>query len=397
MTAAPAPKSNEEHALLSASGSHKWLHCPPSARLEEQIPETESVYANEGRLAHSIGELKLRKAFIEPMGPKKFNAALKKLQADPLYQNEMLHYTDVYLDYISGIVHSFASPPYVAVEKRLNYSAYAPEGFGTGDNIIIGGDLLQITDLKYGKGVPVSAENNPQMMLYALGAYHAYSILYGITRVKMAVIQPRLDSISEWEITAQDLLAWGESIKPIAQMAHQGLGENIPGEWCRFCRAKAQCRARADSYSALADFGKPLPPLINNDEVGRLLTIAQGLKSWLGDLEEYALAECLKGNEVQGWKAVPGRSNRTFDNTDEAFKVLTDNGYEEALLYERKPIILTQVETLLGKPAFATLLNSHVVKPDGKPTLAPLTDKREAISNRTTAAEDFANWTSDCE
>lgn len=234
--------AEREHALLSASGSHKWLHCTPSARLEEQFPETKSTYADEGRLAHEIAELKLRKHFIEPMGPRAFNNRLKKFKENPLFQEEMLRHTDTYLEYVQGIVHGFTAPPYIAIEKRLDYSAYAPEGFGTGDCIIIGGNTLHVCDLKYGKGVPVSAEGNPQMRLYALGAYVEYSFLYPIERVRMAIIQPRLDSISEDEISIAELLAWGESIKPIAQKAFAGEGEFVPGDHCRFCRARATCR-----------------------------------------------------------------------------------------------------------------------------------------------------------
>ena len=188
-----------EHALLSASGSARWLACTPSARLEAQFPETTSEYAEEGILAHEIAELKLRKA-TEPMGPRKFNNRIKKFKENPLYQDEMLKHTDTYLDYVSGIVHEYAIRPYVAVEKKLDYSAYVPEGFGTGDCIIIGGDTLHVIDFKYGKGVPVSAETNPQMMLYALGAYLEYSFLYPIEKVVMSIVQPRLDSISEFSM-----------------------------------------------------------------------------------------------------------------------------------------------------------------------------------------------------
>ena len=197
------------HALLGASGAHKWLHCTPSARLEETMPDSTSEYAAEGSLAHEIGELKLRKAFIEPMGPRVYGNKVKKLQSKPLYQEEMLRHTDTYLNFISGIVHGYAAPPYIAVEKKLDYSAYVPEGFGTGDVIIIGSNVMYVIDLKYGKGVPVSADNNPQMMLYAIGAILEYSILYNIEQVVMVVIQPRLDSISEFSMSTDDLFVLG--------------------------------------------------------------------------------------------------------------------------------------------------------------------------------------------
>jgi hypothetical protein len=377
------------HALLSASGAYRWLNCTPSARLEEQLPEKTSEYAEEGRLAHEIAELKLRKHFTTPMGPKQYNTALKKLQSKPLYDPEMLTHTDAYLEYIQSVVHSYPSPPYVTVEKRLNYSQYVPEGFGTGDCIVIGGKVLNVIDFKYGKGVPVDADQNPQMMLYALGALAEYSMLYAIDTVKMAIVQPRLNNTSEFEVYAEDLQAWGESIKPIAQTAFDGGGEFCSGDWCKFCRAKAQCRARSTTMTALEAFGKKLPPLLTNDEVGNILTRAQTLKAWVADLENYALTALLQGEEISGWKAVEGRSNRQFDDTDKTFTDLIKAGIDEAVLYERKPITLTSVEKLLGKAKFVELTGAHVIKPPGKPTLAPEKDKREAIANKTTAEEAF--------
>lgn len=380
------------HALLSASGAHKWLHCPPSARLEETLPERESTYANEGRLAHEIAELKLRKAFIEPMGLRSFNSRLKKLQENPLYQEEMLHHTDSYLDYVSSVTHGYPTPPYIAIEKRLDFSGYVPEGFGTGDCIVIHGDTLHVIDLKYGKGVPVSAADNPQMMLYALGAYDAYSILYAIQKVKLAIVQPRIGEPSEWELSVTDLLAWGESIKPIAQKAFAGEGEFSSGEHCRFCRAKARCRARTDFNLALEAQYPSKPPIISNEELGQILVKAQNLAKWAKDLEEYALAECLKGNEIPGWKAVEGRGSRVYVNIDDAFSVLTANGIEEVMLYERKPLTVPNVEKLLGKARYKALLaDPGFVKVEpGKPTLALASDKREPLT-RTSAADIFKN------
>lgn len=377
-----------EHALLSASASHRWLHCTPSAKLEETFPERTSEFAEEGRLAHEIAELKLRKAFIEPMGPRTFNSKLKKLQRNELYQEEMLKHTDTYIDYVSGIIHSYDAPPYIAVEKRIDYSTYAPEGFGTGDCIIIGGTTLNIVDLKYGKGVPVTAERNSQMMLYALGACTEYSFLYGIETVRMAIVQPRLDSISEYAIPITELLAWGQEIKPIAQKAFNGEGDFKPGEYCQFCRAKALCRARTEFNTSLEEYKQMKPPLISNEEVGQILEKAQYLAKWVKDLEEYALGECLKGNEIPGWKAVEGRSVRQFTDTDKAFEVLKTNGIDEAMLFERKPITLAATEKLLGKAKFKELLTEYVNVPPGKPALTQISDKRQAIT-RSTAENDF--------
>jgi len=383
--------SEREHALLSASGAHRWLVCTPSVRLEEQFPDTTSEYAKEGTLAHEIAELKLRKYFIEPMSQRSFSAKLNKFKKRELFQDEMLKHTDTYLEYLQSITLSFSSKPYVAVEKRVDYSAYAPEGFGTCDCIIIHGEDLYVTDFKYGKGVPVSAENNPQMKLYALGAYLEYSLLYPIKQVHLAIVQPRLDSISEWSLSIDELLAWGEEIKPIAQKAFNGEGEFVPGEHCKFCRAKAQCRARAEQYTALEDFKMMKPPLISNEEVGTILEKAIALEAWVKDLKEYALAESLKGNEIPGWKAVEGRSVRQFTDIDKAFEHLKQNGIDEAMLYERVPLTVSKLEKQLGKKEFRSLVEEagFVEKSPGKPTLAPISDKRQAITAAPDAASDF--------
>jgi len=383
--------AERSHALLSASASHRWLVCTPSVRLEEQFPDTTSEYAKEGTLAHEIAELKLRKYFTEPMSQRTFNTRLNKFKKHELFQEEMLKHTDTYLDYLKGITLSLPSQPYVAIEKRVDYSAYAPEGFGTVDCAIIGGDTLYINDFKYGKGVPVSAVDNPQMKLYALGAYLEYSFLYPIKNVHLAIIQPRIDNISEFQLTIDELLAWGEEIKPIAQKAYDGEGDFVPGEHCKFCRAKAQCRARADQYTALEDFKQMKPPLISNDEVGTILEKALHIEAWVKDLKEYALAESLKGNEIPGWKAVEGRSTRQFADLDKAFDYLKQNGVDEAMLYERVPLTVSELEKQLGKKEFRSLVEEAglIEKTPGKPTLVPISDKRQAITATPSAESDF--------
>lgn len=383
---------NKKHALLSASGASRWISCPPSARLEEQLPEKTSTYADEGNLAHDIAELKLKKAFTDPaMSTRKFNAEMKKLQAHELYQEEMQGYTNDYAEYITQRMYGFEIKPYIAVEAKVDFSSYVQEGFGTADCIIISENFLYVTDFKYGKGVEVSAEDNAQMMLYALGAYLKYSFLYPIEHIQMTIAQPRLDNFSEYSLSVTELLDWAENkVRPAAQSAFRGGGEFVAGEHCKFCRAKAQCRARADQNLALEGFTKKLPPIISNDEVGEYLLKAQDLAKWAKDLEEYTLAALLKGDLVKGWKAVEGRSNRQITNTDEAFKKLTDSGYKEEMLYERKPITLTAIEKLVGgKKTFNELLAEYVIKPQGKPTLALESDKREPYSVSTTATEDF--------
>jgi hypothetical protein len=383
--------AERDHAVLSASSSHRWLVCTPSVRLEEQFPDTTSEYAREGTLAHEIAELKLRKHFIEPMSQRTFNTRLNKMKKHELFQEEMLKHTDTYLDYLKSIALKFPTAPYVAVEKKVDYSAWAPEGFGTCDCIIIHGEDLHITDFKYGKGVPVSAENNPQMKLYALGAWAAYNFLYPIKNVHLAIVQPRLDSISEWSLTLDELLAWGEKIKPVAQKAFNGEGEFIPGEHCKFCRAKALCRARAEHYTALEDFKMRKPPLIGNEEVGQILERAIALDAWIKELKDYALSESLKGNEIPGWKAVEGRGSRDYVDIDKAFEHLKQNGIDEAMLYERVPLTVAKLEKQMGKKQYRELLEEPglVVKQPGKPTLAPISDKRPAITNVPDAASDF--------
>lgn len=384
------PTINQAHAVLSPSAAHRWLVCTASPRLEATLPETPSTYAEEGTTAHAVAALKLQK-YTEPMSQRTFNSRLKKIRENAsFYDDEMLRHTDTYLDYIKGVSMGYPTLPYIAVEVRLDLTEYVPEGFGTADCIIIGGTTLYVIDFKYGKGVPVDANQNPQIMLYALGALSKYAVLYDTTAVKMAIIQPRLDAVSEWELSASDLRRWGDYVKPVAQRAFKGEGEFFPGDHCRFCRAKSTCRARSDSYTALGDFGKPLPPFISNEEIGQVLTLAEGLAAWIGDLKEYALAECLQGREILGWKAVEGRAVRQWTDGDAAFETLKTAGIDEAMLYERKPLTLAATEKLLGEGKFAELVSSFVNTPPGKPALVQASDKRPAIT-RPDAQSDFGN------
>ena len=381
--------SAEQHARLSASGAHRWLHCTPSAALEATLPDSTSEYAAEGTLAHAIAELRLRKQYTEPMGPQKFKKALDKLKADKLYQSEMDGHIGTYYDYIASVTHSFPAAPWVGVEKRLDFGDWVPDGFGTGDCLIIGGDVMHVVDLKYGKGVPVSAENNPQMMLYGLGAWAAYSLLYNIQRVVLTIVQPRLDSISTWEISINELLAWGDSIKPIAQQAHAGAGEYSPGDHCRFCRAKTTCRARAEHYLALDyQYQQTKPALLSNVEIGSILPRAEGLDTWYGELKTFALDEVLAGRDIPGYKAVEGRRVRVITDFDAAIGTLAVAGYDRELFYKRVAVAMGEIEKTLGKAKFAELLAPYIVTPPGKPTLVPVTDKRDPYT-RSTVETDY--------
>ena len=396
----PTPR---QHALLSASSAHRWLACTAAPHFEENFPDGTSPYAEEGTLAHAICELYARKKF-SALTSRKFIAEMKKLQARTLYSDEMLRTAEAYVDYLTEKAMQYAAPPHVAMEVKVDLTAYIPDSFGTCDCIMIGGDTLHITDYKHGKGVPVSAENNPQMRLYALGALKRYKPVYGgsIKKICMTIDQPRIQTEPSSEtITVEDLLAWGESIKPIAAKAYMGLGAFCPGEHCRFCRGKAKCKARADQNTALEEFkdcvpqNAEKPPLfgqgvLTDAEIGDLLVRGQELVKWYKDLEEYALGTILKGGTIPGWKAVAGRSNRTFTDTEAALNAAMAAGDDKSLLYDLKPKTLTELEKLMGKTEFADKLGSFVVKPIGKPTLALLTDKREAYNP---AAADFAGIT----
>lgn len=379
----------EKHALLSASSAARWLNCPASARLTENMPETTSEYAEAGRLAHAIGELKLRKRFVPGagLGPKKFKTALEKLQQEPLYDPEMEHTTDAYVDYVEQLFIGYPNKPYIAVEKQVDFSEFVPEGFGTADCIIIGNGVMDVIDYKHGKGVPVSAEDNPQMKLYGLGALMHYRQFYDITTLRLHIFQPRISEPDTWELTRDDLINWAvQELRPAAKQAFDGSDTFCTGDWCRFCKAKARCRAQADTYTALEDFGYKDPQLLSNEELGQILVVGGRLKKWVEALEEYGLTAVLAGENIPGWKAVEGRRTRSFDDADAAFKDLIAGGIEEALLYERKPLTLAQAEKVVGKKQFDELVASHVVISAGKPALAPESDKRPAFN---TAEQDF--------
>ena len=389
-----------EHALLSASSSHKWLHCPPSARLEAEKPDQTSEYAREGSLAHSICELKLQKTFIEKgMTTRQFNTRMNKLKKDPLYKPEMENNTEEYLDHIKQIAYSFQTPPMVVAEKRVDYSKWAPEGFGTSDCILIGGAELHVVDYKNGKGVMVSAYDNPQMKLYALGAYDAYGFLFPIHKVVLHIVQPNLNNISSFELSLEELLAWGEKIKPIAQLAYEGKGDFCQGEWCDkcFCKLNATCRKRMEDNMEVMkdateeDTGKPkLPAEISTEEIGAILKRAMFLENWVKKLKKFALDALVAGKEIPGWKIIEGRSNRVIKDKDAAVKAILDAEYEEAVIYKpREMVALGELEKLLGKKDFEKYVGPYVEKPQGAPTLVPEDDRRPAMKIRPSAEEAF--------
>lgn len=384
------------HALLSASAAHRWLNCPPSAKICAELPDTESEYAKEGSLAHEMCEIKLN-AFITPTPKGTLTRKLNKLKKDELYKPEMDGYTDDYVDYIKKIALSFQTKAHISSERKVDYSEYAPGGFGTADCIILHGNDLYIIDFKYGKGVPVSAEDNPQMKLYALGALREFSIVYPISNVHLSIVQPRIGNISEWEISAEDLLSWGEQIKPIARLAYDGNGDFKSGDHCRFCKIKQTCRERAKDNLKLTEyeFAKPVDiakegeSTLSDDEVGEVLKLAGNLKKWVEDIEAYALTAILNGKEITGWKAVEGRTTRSFTDIDKVFEVLEKNSFPREAFYERKQLPFTKIESIVGKKDFEALLEHLITRTKGKPTLVPESDKRPPYVQGTSADEDF--------
>lgn len=392
--------TEREHALLSASSAHKWLWCTPSARLEDELPDSTSDAAKEGTLAHSICELKLAKLFTDQnMTTRTYNGRMEKLKKDTLYQMEMERYTDEYVDYIKELAFSMPSPPFVAIEKKLDYGAWAPEGFGTGDCIMLQGNTMHIIDFKYGKGVPVFAEGNSQLALYALGALDEFGFLYPIEKIVLHIIQPRLHSFTKWETSTKEITAWGEAVvKPKAQLAFDGKGEFVEGKYCDscFCKLSGTCRKRAENNLALMDqamdpiTGKTVdPPTLSNEEVGAILKKAQFLKKWAEKLEKYARDTLVSGGEIPGWKLIEGRSNRAFSSEAEVVQALTESGFEEALLYERKLLPLTAIEKIVDKETWNNVVGAYIVKPEGAPTLAPADDKRPELKLKASPEEAF--------
>lgn len=401
---------DKKHALLSPSSAFRWLVCTAAPRFEEGLPECTSSYAEEGRLAHAIAELKVLKKFTV-MNNRTYNSKLKKYQSDPLYEPEMDKATDLYIDHLTEQAMLYDASPSVAAEVEVKYSEYAPEGSGTCDNVMFGGDTLCITDFKYGQGVPVSAKDNPQLRLYALGALNHYKPIFGdtIQKIRMSIDQPRLNSYTTEMITIEELRAWGDSIKPIAQKAFSGLGEFAPGKHCNFCRGKAQCKAHAKTNTALEDFKDCVPVseatpeqiaqneerirngassnLLTDAEIGDLLTRGKLLVKWYKGLEAYAMKALQEGKEIPGWKLVASKSDRAFTNPDAAIKAVIEAGYEEAIIYDRKPKTLAQLEKLMGRDKFEKIVGSYVFKPLGKPALAEESDKQKPYNS---AAADFA-------
>ena len=380
------------HALLSPSSAHRWLNCPLAPRLEATLPEKPSEYAREGTVAHSVCEITAKKKF-KKVKAAEYNRVIKKLKTDAVWDDEMLHTAETYVEHLTELAMVFANEPYIAFEVKVDISDYVPEAFGRCDCVMFGGDTLIITDYKHGKGVPVSPDENPQLMLYALGALKLYKPLFGVALKKVAVYidQPRIGAYDGWTCTVDELLAWGESVKPKAQMAFMGFGEYHAGDWCRFCRANGICKAQAEQQiGAFDDFsaavGNPTA-LLSPSEMGEVLKRGETLVSWYETVREKALESLLNGEKIPGYKVVEGRSTRCWTDQDKALDKLQESGVDRAVIYDSVPKTLAQLEKLLGTARFKELVGEFVTKPQGKPTLALETDSRKEFNS---AAADFA-------
>ena len=362
------------HSLLSASSSHRWLHCPPSARLCEGYDDKGSNFAAEGTDAHTLCEYKLRTALgMEAKDP---------TEDLSWYDAEMEESTTGYAAFVMELVEEAKKTcpdPVVLIEQRLDYSRYVAEGFGTGDCVIIADGTLHIVDFKYGRGILVEAKDNPQMMLYALGALELFDCLYDIDTVSMTIFQPRRGNVSTYTLPKADLYEWADTVlAPTAELAWSGEGEYHCGEWCQFCKAKADCRERANANMELAKYKFKQPPLLTDEEVKEILGRIDELIAWASDIRDYALQAAISGKHWTGYKLVEGRSNRKYTDERAVVAAVRAAGYDP---YEHKVLGVTAMTTMLGKKQFNDILGGFVTKPQGKPTLVPDSDKRPAMTN----------------
>ena len=372
----------QKHALLSASSAHRWLHCPPSAKLTAGVTEAPSEAALQGTAAHTLAEHKLRRALKQQ----------SKRPVSKYEDDEMNTHTD---DYVSYVLEQYeqakqATPGAVIyIEQHLDFSHVVPGGFGTGDCLVVADGALHVIDLKYGLGVLVEAEWNPQMMLYAIGALALFDALYDIEQVALTVFQPRRENVSTWTISVTELNKWAEhTLKPAAELAAKGEGEFYAGAWCQFCRIASTCRARAEAILELAKFEFAPPAELSADEVAKVLTQIPELTRWASDVQDYALSQALSGEQYEGFKLVAGRSIRKYTDETAVAEAAKAAGYRD--IYKRSLLTITAMEKLMGKKQFSEILGDLVVKPDGKPTLVPVTDKRPELQI-STAADDFTN------
>ena len=375
-----------EHAKLSASGSDRWMACTPSARLEEQFPQSTSVFAEEGTFAHAVGE----RGIAEFLGSK-----LEDLPADLLHFDnaDLRESVQIYIDLAKERItdaRARSSDAVVLLERRLDFSPWVPEGFGTGDLITVSDGVITVDDLKFGKGVKVDAEGNSQLRLYGLGAVHMLGHLFDITEVRMSIVQPRMHNISTEVMSVDALLDWAQrEVEPKALLAWHGKGIFVAGDHCRFCRARATCGARAEANLELARFDFVKPELLSDEDIADILSKAKLLAKWAGDIEDYALDKAKGGRAWPGWKLVSGKSVRRYSDEQAVIDKLIASLIPVAQIFDQSLHTITSLEKNLGKKQFAEVLGDLIVKQPGRPALVPIEDKRDAINPASLAAADF--------
>lgn len=367
----------EVHSVLGASAADRWMNCTPSAQLTAGMEDETTTFAAEGTAAHALCEWKVRKALKMRAG---------RRPTSDYWTDEMEEFTDDYRDFIMDLVGQAkltCKDPVTLIEQHLDFSCYVPDGFGTGDFLLVADKELNVVDFKYGRGVAVYADHNPQMMLYALGALNLFDCLYDIEQVTMTIFQPRLSSISTWTISAEELYKWAEEVlRPKAELAAKGEGEFISGSWCRFCKARNTCRARAERFLELAKMEFQPPALLSDEEVAEVMEKVDELSKWASDVMAYAQAEAIEnGKHWNGYKLVEGRSTRRFTDEKKVEEAAKGAGYTD--IYNKSLITLTAFEKLMGKDTFKEVLGSYVTKPAGKLTLVPVSDKRPEVTVNT--------------
>ena len=380
--------ASRAHAALSASSSHRWLMCPPSVKLSERFADKPSVFAEEGTFLHELAEMKLHR-YLGDMTPETLAAQYAEHRDNDFYSDEAENVTDEYVDFCMETIEAVRAScpdPLILVEHRLDFSEYVPEGFGTGDLVIVADGVLEIVDLKGGRGVRVEAERNSQLMLYGLGALLEFDPLYDIRTVRMSIVQPRLNNVSTYETTVEDLLHWAETeVRPRALLAAKGEGEFRAGEWCRFCKARYTCRTRSEYHMRLAERDFRQPDLLTDEEILDILPVAESLNNWVQDLISYATQQAVDGKTWPGYKLVAGRSVRKYTSEAEVIRAATEAGFTD--IYKTTLLGVGDLEKRMGRKKFNDVLGKYVVKPVGAPQLVPESDPRKPY---TSAASDFA-------
>ena len=383
----PQKHSERSHALLSASGAGRWLNCTPSAKLEDEYGEKKSsVYAAEGTLAHELSELYITRDVLGSITEQDFDARLEEVMANDLFSEEMLEVIPIYTDYCAAQLAEAKTTNQLAcmdIEQKLDLTEYVPESYGTADCVIINDDLMEVIDLKYGKGVPVYADWNKQLMLYGLGALRKYDTMYDITEVRLTIIQPRINNISSWQISAEELRKWAEEeLRPRAELAFEGKGELNAGDWCVFCAVRNRCRKLYEQQLEVAKHEFADPELLTDKEIADIVRRTPKLIEWANSIAEYAHAKAITENKTwPGLKLVEGVSRRKWLDEDKASNAIFARCPElsEDEIFNMKLKSITSIEKLVGKKRFEEILSDVVIKPQGKPTLVPLEDKRPAM------------------